>query len=135
MLTGLGSYWKGRKPLVLNKACILASLLPKTNDSVEDLEVFELLMAMDDTSIQKRLEANLSKSKHFEIQQILESSPPPPPYNEKVRASKRAEEVGIELYDHVWERVNNHLGTSATCFPELVNELGYCAIWTTTESC
>jgi putative DNA methylase len=27
-LTALGSYWKGRKPLVLVRACILASLLP-----------------------------------------------------------------------------------------------------------
>ncbi len=31
-LTALGSYWKGRKPLILNKACILGSLLPVTDD-------------------------------------------------------------------------------------------------------
>jgi putative DNA methylase len=54
-LTALGSYWKGRKPLVLNKACVLASLLPVTNDPIKDLEVFELLMGMDDISISKRL--------------------------------------------------------------------------------
>jgi putative DNA methylase len=44
-LTVLGSYWKGRKPLVLNKACILASLLPATDDHLKDLEIFEMLMA------------------------------------------------------------------------------------------
>ncbi|MGE0288458.1 MAG: anti-phage-associated DUF1156 domain-containing protein [Bradyrhizobium sp.] len=49
-LTALGSYWKGRKPLVLNKACILGSLLPATNDPTRDLEIFEKLMAMDDES-------------------------------------------------------------------------------------
>jgi len=27
-LTALGSYWKGRKPLILNKACIIGCLLP-----------------------------------------------------------------------------------------------------------
>lgn len=54
-LTTLGSYWKGRKPLVLNKACILASLLPATNQPMKDLEVFELLMGMDSVSISKRL--------------------------------------------------------------------------------
>jgi putative DNA methylase len=27
-LTALGSYWKGRKPLILAKACILGCLLP-----------------------------------------------------------------------------------------------------------
>ena len=54
-LTALGSYWKGRKPLVLNRACILASLIPATDNPVKDLEVFELLMGMDDVSLSKRL--------------------------------------------------------------------------------
>src|SRR5579864_4604758 len=47
-LTALGSYWKGRKPLVLNKACILGCLLPATNNPKRDLEIFEKLMGMDD---------------------------------------------------------------------------------------
>lgn len=49
-LTALGSYWKGRKPLVLNKACILGCLLPATAAPARDLEIFEKLMAMDDES-------------------------------------------------------------------------------------
>ncbi|WP_295435718.1 DUF1156 domain-containing protein [uncultured Thiodictyon sp.] len=49
-LTALGSYWKGRKPLILNKACILGCLLPATEDPARDLEIFEKLMAMDDES-------------------------------------------------------------------------------------
>src|SRR2546428_10786906 len=49
-LTALGSYWKGRKPLILNKACILGCLLPATNNLGRDLEIFEKLMAMDDES-------------------------------------------------------------------------------------
>jgi putative DNA methylase len=49
-LTALGSYWKGRKPLVLAKACILGSLVPATEDPARDLEIFEKLMAMDDES-------------------------------------------------------------------------------------
>ena len=53
-LTALGSYWKGRKPLILNKACILGCLLPATNDLVRDLEIFEKLMAMDDESFAVR---------------------------------------------------------------------------------
>lgn len=54
-LTALGSYWKGRKPLVLNRACVLATLLPATDDPIKDLEVFELLMGMDDVSMSKRI--------------------------------------------------------------------------------
>src|SRR5437016_6048190 len=46
-LTPLGGYWKGRKPLVLVRACVLGSLLPATRNPEKDLEVFELLMAMD----------------------------------------------------------------------------------------
>lgn len=49
-LTALGSYWKGRKPLILAKACILGCLLPVTDDPVRDLEIFEKLLAMDDES-------------------------------------------------------------------------------------
>src|SRR5678815_3390548 len=53
-LTALGSYWKGRKPLILNKACILGCLLPATADPARDLEIFELLMGMDDASFAVR---------------------------------------------------------------------------------
>ena len=53
-LTALGSYWKGRKPLILNKACVLGCLLPATGDPVRDLEIFEKLMAMDDESLAAR---------------------------------------------------------------------------------
>jgi putative DNA methylase len=49
-LTPLGSYWKGRKPLILAKACVLGCLLPATDDPARDLEIFEKLMAMDDES-------------------------------------------------------------------------------------
>jgi putative DNA methylase len=53
-LTALGSYWKGRKPLILNKACILGCLLPATDNPSKDLEIFEKLMAMDDESFAVR---------------------------------------------------------------------------------
>jgi len=49
-LVPLGAYWKGRKPLILNKACILGCLLPATENPKRDLEIFEKLMAMDDES-------------------------------------------------------------------------------------
>src|SRR5258706_14298260 len=53
-LTALGSYWKGRKPLILNKACILGCLLPAGDDPARDLEIFEKLMAVDDESFVAR---------------------------------------------------------------------------------
>ena len=53
-LVPLGSYWKGRKPLILNKACILGCLLPASCNPKRDLEIFEKLMAMDDESFVAR---------------------------------------------------------------------------------
>src|SRR6476660_1652835 len=53
-LTALGRYWKGRKPLILNKACILGCLLPATANDTRDLEIFEKLMAIDDESFVAR---------------------------------------------------------------------------------
>ncbi len=53
-LTALGSYWKGRKPLILAKACVLGALLPATDDPERDLETFEKLMAIDDEAFVRR---------------------------------------------------------------------------------
>ncbi|WP_461320849.1 DUF1156 domain-containing protein [Bradyrhizobium barranii] len=55
ILTSLGSYWKGRKPLLLVRASILGCLLPATDKPVDDLRIFLLLMGMDDSSIAKRM--------------------------------------------------------------------------------
>jgi putative DNA methylase len=56
-LTALGSYWKGRKPLILAKACILGCLLPATVNTAKDIEIFEKLMGIDDAAFAIR--ANL----------------------------------------------------------------------------
>ncbi len=67
-LTALGSYWKGRKPLILNKAVVLGCLLPATDNLERDLEIFEMLMAMDDESFRVRL-------KGIRIEDILSKAP------------------------------------------------------------
>ena len=65
-LTGLGSYWKGRKPLILVRAIVLGSLLPQTDNAEADLEVFEKLMALDDDSLARRaLAKNALKPKQI----------------------------------------------------------------------
>jgi putative DNA methylase len=53
-LTALGSYWKGRKPLILVKACVLGALLPASNNFEADLAIFEKLMAIDDEAFLRR---------------------------------------------------------------------------------
>ena len=68
-LTALGSYWKGRKPLILNKACILGCLLPATNDLKRDLEIFEKLMAS-----RKANQARLKSAVEFGKTEMSDSS-------------------------------------------------------------
>ncbi|HGF3678842.1 anti-phage-associated DUF1156 domain-containing protein [Vibrio parahaemolyticus] len=53
-LTAIGSFWKGRKPLILVRAVILGSLLPKTDDTEKDLDIFEMLMGIDDDGLARR---------------------------------------------------------------------------------
>jgi putative DNA methylase len=170
-LTAFGSYWKGRKPLILNKACVLGCLLPVTDDPARDLVIFEKLMAMDDESFvirskrqfkPKEILSSLSIVKitdyfALEPEDVLpESAPvdwtnpeyedvkvawrediaeldrrrleaqmlPKTTYREKVTASKRPEELMENVHDHIWDAVNDHLGTRAESFPELVEQLG-----------
>jgi len=122
-LTALGSYWKGRKPLILNKACILGSLLPVTDDALKDLEIFELLMGMDKSSLEKRLENKNNKASRFFLaqEQNIEYGAS---YNDWVRTASRPEECGEDLFNHIWSTVNLHLGTSAFSFPELIEQMG-----------
>lgn len=122
-LTALGSYWKGRKPLILNKACILGSLLPATDDPVRDLEIFEMLMGMDVVSLEERLEAKNDKESRFILGQHR-SIGHHAPYKAWVQTASRAEECGEALFDHIWGSVNVHLGTNAYSFSELVEQLG-----------
>jgi len=53
-LTALGSYWKGRKPLILVRAILLGTLLPATEDTEKDLELFEALLAFDNSGLGRR---------------------------------------------------------------------------------
>ena len=122
-LTALGSYWKGRKPLILNKACIIGSLLPATNQAKRDLEIFEMLMGMDSESLVRRLNEKNSKESRFILSQHR-SVGHKAPYRDWVEEACRPEECSENLFDHIWEEVNKHLGTDAHSFPELVEQLG-----------
>ena len=69
-LTGLGSYWKGRKPLILARAVVLGLLLPVTNSAAEDLRIFEKLLAFDSVGLARRA---FSKGR-ITLRNIVESS-------------------------------------------------------------
>lgn len=135
-LTGLGSYWKGRKPLVLVRAIVLGSLLPPTDDAEADLAIFERLMAFDDEGLARRaLAANAWSASA--LPDVIPISDPEryfsgrgwrrdvtddeklalyrralatlSSYEEKASLGKRPEEVDQDwLYTPVWPEVNRH---------------------------
>jgi adenine-specific DNA methylase len=113
MLTALGSYWKGRKPLVLTRACVLASLLPATDNPEIDLEVFESLMGMHDQSFEFRVK----RKGDFPAVNSL-------PYSDRMTKVFRTEELKIDYMAPFWPMINAHLGTSASTIQELVEQLG-----------
>jgi putative DNA methylase len=181
-LTALGSYWKGRKPLILVKACILGALLPATDDTERDLEIFEKLMAIDDEAFLRRgflpscldlvtrLYPQVMSGEEaeglFEVRfrvsvdgkAVWETIPfrivelgsigrgslrwresitawersrwellwvQSYTYLERVAVAKRPEELNQEeLFGTVWKDVNEHYGTKAGNFLELVEQIG-----------
>ena len=91
-LTGLGSYWKGRKPLILVRACLLGALLPSTGDDEKDLAIFEALCGMADDQVAARFKvaptaAEISLFATPEQKQDLNGEPngqePPPQADER----------------------------------------------------
>jgi len=135
-LTALGSFWKGRKPLILVRAVVLGALLPATDDAEQDLDVFERLMAFDEESLARRALANNA----FNVETLQKLIPINEPeryfttsgwrrdiglaeklelyrpaiatfgsYEEKAALCKRPEEVDADwLYEPVWPVVNRH---------------------------
>jgi adenine-specific DNA methylase len=147
-LTALGSYWKGRKPLILVRAVILGLLLPATDDPARDRAIFLKLMLMDDAGLRKRkaksipvararqlLPAHLhdeafdgdrwsrrlSRERRSELEILAFDAMG---LDEKLTYSVRPEELPDSALDDVWPEVNAHLGTHATSLPELVRQLG-----------
>lgn len=149
-LTGLGSYWKGRKPLILTRACVLAALMPATDDLERDVEIFEKLMGMADETFGRRfVEGPAAFSRLFpdhanqvidysgrsmrwrddlsdkERQRRIAKAFLELPYAARLDKVKRPEELmERDLLDGVWDEVNTHLGTCAGTINELVEQLG-----------
>jgi putative DNA methylase len=149
-LTGLGSYWKGRKPLILVRAVMLGSLLPAGDDAAADLDIFLKLMAMDDPAFARRFDGSASEFARIlpqyaelvteengrrrvwredltesDCQARVAEAFASLPYAERLKHVRRPEECDeAELLGPVWPAVNRHLGTAAKSLPELFEQLG-----------
>jgi len=151
-LTALGSYWKGRKPLILVRAVVLAALLPATDDPAKDLDLFLKLMAMDDRAFARRFNGSAAEfarlfpswadlvteeggrrrnwrddvdneTREARIADAFASLPYS--FDQRLKHVRRPEECDeAELLAGIWPEVNQHIGTVARSIPDLMKQLG-----------
>lgn len=151
-LTGLGKWW-GRKPLVLVRAAILGLLMPASDDQKKDMDIFLKIMTMDKSGLLKRRAKPVSAKEVMELltkkeqllylesknnealpkfkkglsakekDEAIEKAWNRMSYDQKLTHCLRPEEIDNRDQDD-WAEINAHLGTSATCLPELIDQLG-----------
>lgn len=139
-LTALGSYWKGRKPLVLVRAVVLGLLLPATDDPVRDRDIFLKLMLMDRDGLRRRKSVAIKSERAEQLlplhlhQEAFEKDQRTGKLrwrrslqrvrrdelellafermstDEKLDHCRRIEEMGEDAWAPVWPEVNAHLG-------------------------
>lgn len=113
LLTSIASYWKGRKPLFLARACVLGSLLPATDDVEGDLLLFEQLLRIDDASFSDRL------GRGQDLESILRL-----PYDERIEVTSKLSTIADLQPRSVFAEANRRLSTYAASLPELIEQLG-----------
>lgn len=96
-LTGLGSYWKGRKPLILVRSIVLGSLLPQTDDAEQDLELFEALMAFDLQGLGRRAVAQ-NALKPAEIARMISLRNPWDYFSYKILKGSDLREEDVDVW-------------------------------------
>ncbi|MCC5838826.1 MAG: DUF1156 domain-containing protein [Opitutales bacterium] len=114
-LTRLGKWW-GRKPLILVRASILGMLMPASEDPKRDREIFLKILTMDDDGAWERCKPAAQRKTTRAAFDAM-------PYAERLRDCERPENIAGPTAE-AWAGINAHLGTRATCLPELVAELG-----------
>lgn len=111
-LTGLGRWW-GRKPLILIRASILGMLMPASSNPKKDREVFLKILTMDDDGTWQRNKGRIRDRATFDALS----------YADRLRDCDRPETIEGPPAS-AWVEINGHLGTTATCLVELIEQLG-----------
>jgi adenine-specific DNA methylase len=111
-LTRLGKWW-GRKPLILVRASILGMLMPASSNAKKDREIFLKILTMDDEGTWERSKGEIESRTVFDAMS----------YAARIRDCERPENIEGPS-DRAWEEINAHLGTTASCLTELVEQLG-----------
>lgn len=150
-LTGLGKWW-GRKPLFLVRATILGCLMPASDNSKKDMDIFCKILAMDNKGLMARMEKPIPAAELYQIaiqnrkfrpyldqwfeldgkkvkitegfdrKEIQAKVFSSLSYDEKLKYCIRPEELS-DLPADSWREINQHLGTQAKSLDELIEQL------------
>ena len=121
-LTGLGKWW-GRKPLILVRASILGMLMPAGNNAKKDREIFLKILTMDDDGAWDRCKDFSSSVPWRTVDGPSRDMFDALTYAERIAYCDRPENVEGPS-EAAWADINAHLGTTATCLSELIEQLG-----------
>jgi len=150
ILPVLGKWW-GRKPLVMVRAAILASLLPVSDEPKKDKEIFLKIMTMDEEGLWERKKKSIPPKVLFdnatedEVDQYFKTEGNSSKLSTELSLKQR-EEFQRSIFDRIsydekltyclrpenisgpsadsWKEINAHLETSAHLLSELVGQLG-----------
>jgi len=121
-LTRLGKWW-GRKPLILVRASILGMLMPASNNAKKDREIFLKILTMDDEGTWTRCKDYSSSVPWRTVDGPSRGKFDALTYAERITYCDRPENVEGPS-EAAWADINAHLCTTATCLPELIDQLG-----------
>lgn len=151
-LTGLGKWW-GRKPLILVRATIIGLLMPISDNSEKDRDIFLKILTMDDDGMLRRKNKNITLKElfnHASLQQRTKYFDPVSKndstkfrkgitqeeksilqkeiflslgYDDRLKYCFRPEQIDGPSPES-WQDINDHLGTQAKSLNELVEQLG-----------
>jgi adenine-specific DNA methylase len=99
-------------------------LMPASSDAKKDREIFLKILTMDDEGTWERVkDAGSNVPWRNDDIDISRTAFDALPYAERLRYCERPENVDGPS-ESVWAEINSHLGTTATCLTELVEQLG-----------
>ena len=149
-LTCLGN-WKGRKPLILVRAALLGMLMPASNNSKKDREIFLKILTMDADGLWQRRQKSIPAKEIYaslleedrdriftvsgkkiswkrglksqEKEKVTRQYFDNLNYDDKLKYCLRPEQID-GASPNAWEEINQYLATTASSLTELIPQLG-----------
>lgn len=150
-LAHMGPWWENRIPIVLIRAAILGLIMPASENSKEDLDIFLKTLVMDEAGLWWRKNRNIPLRELYDLMTPCErveffgwdTDPEHPRLKKKLGRDMKEHAQALAFrrmrYDtklaycsvltecpseEAWQDINAHFGTHANSIPDLITQLG-----------